>query len=222
MREEKKHAEVGKRVRNTRKDQSKAGVINFILTGLHAACMHCMQSACRAVKIELKPGLNLMRVPDAPQSALIIRMDMQSPLTALHASCMHCMQTCQDCECCLKSKSLSDMWLPDPYPMQGFLWKGGSSYFTPRWVYAIFQHNIGKLQNGIFQEAIKLICKEFLEQNGLSKSLKMENIVRSYVWSHSSIVLASLRGVNPGLRGCNQCYVVFLKIAHYMINQSYV
>ena len=36
MREEKKHAEVGKRVRNTRKDQSKAGVINFILTGLHA------------------------------------------------------------------------------------------------------------------------------------------------------------------------------------------
>ena len=121
MREEKKHAEVGKRVRNTRKDQSMAGVINFILTGVHAACMHCMQSACRAVKIELKPGLNLMRVPDAPQSALIIRMDMQSSLTALHASCMHCMQTCQDCECCLKSKSLSDMWLPDPYPMQGFL-----------------------------------------------------------------------------------------------------
>ena len=74
MREEKKHAEVGKRVRNTRKDQSKAGVINFILTGVHAACMHCMQSACRAVKIELKPGLILMRVPDAPQSALIIRM----------------------------------------------------------------------------------------------------------------------------------------------------
>ena len=127
MREEKKHAEVGKRVRNTRKDQSKAGVINFILTGLHAACMHCMQSACRAVKIELKPGLNLMRVPDAPQSALIIRMDMQSSLTALHASCMHCMQTCQDCVCCLKSKSLSDMCLPDPYPMQGFLWKGGSN-----------------------------------------------------------------------------------------------
>lgn len=126
MREEKKHAEVGKRVRNTRKDQSMAGVINFILTGLHAACMHCMQSACRAVKIELKPGLNLMRVPDAPQSALIIRMFLQSPLTALHASCMHCMQTCQDCVCCLKSKSLSDMCLPDPYPMQGFLWKGGS------------------------------------------------------------------------------------------------
>ena len=50
----------------------------------------------------------------------------------------------------------------------------------------------------------------------------MENIVRSYVLSHLSIVLASLRGVNPGLRGCNQCYVVFLKIAHYMINQSYV
>ena len=121
MREEKKHAEVGKRVRNTRKDQSMAGVINFILTGVHAACMHCMQSACRAVKIELKPGLILMRVPDAPQSALIIRMFLQSPLTALHASCMHCMQTCQDCECCLKSKSLSDMWLPDPYPMQGFL-----------------------------------------------------------------------------------------------------
>ena len=46
MREEKKHAEVGKRVRNTRKDQSMAGVINFILTGVHAACMHCMQSAC--------------------------------------------------------------------------------------------------------------------------------------------------------------------------------
>ena len=91
MREEKKHAEVGKRVRNTRKDQSKAGVINFILTGLHAACMHCMQSACRAVKIELKPGLILMRVPDAPQSALIIRMVLQSLLTALHASCMHCM-----------------------------------------------------------------------------------------------------------------------------------
>ena len=90
-------------------------------------CMHCTQSACRAVKIELKPGLILMRVPDAPQSALIIRMFLQSPLTALHASCMHCMQTCQDCECCLKSKSLSDMWLPDPYPMQGFLWKGGSS-----------------------------------------------------------------------------------------------
>ena len=43
MREEKKHAEVGKRVRNTRKDQSMAGVINFILTGVHAACM---QSAC--------------------------------------------------------------------------------------------------------------------------------------------------------------------------------
>ena len=126
MREEKKHAEVGKRVRNTRKDQSMAGVINFILTGVHAACMHCMQSACRAVKIELKPGLILMRVPDAPQSALIIRMDMQSSLTALHASCMHCMQTCQDCECSLKSKSLSDMWLPDLYPMQGFLWKGGS------------------------------------------------------------------------------------------------
>ena len=133
MREEKKHAEVGKRVRNTRKDQSMAGVINFILTGVHAACMHCMQSACRAVKIELKPGLNLMRVPDAPQSALIIRMDMQSPLTALHASCMHCMQTCQDCECCLKSKSLSDMWLPDPYPMQGFLWKGGSIYCGFHW-----------------------------------------------------------------------------------------
>ena len=127
MREEKKHAEVGKRVRNTRKDQSKAGVINFILTGLHAACMHCMQSACRAVKIELKPGLILMRVPDAPQSALIIRMFLQSPLTALHASCMHCMQTCQDCVCCLKSKSLSDMCLPDPYPMQVFLWKGGST-----------------------------------------------------------------------------------------------
>ena len=106
MREEKKHAEVGKRVRNTRKDQSMAGVINFILTGVHAACMHCMQSACRAVKIELKPGLILMRVPDAPQSAFIIRMFLQSPLTALHASCMHCMQTCQDCVCCLKSKSL--------------------------------------------------------------------------------------------------------------------
>ena len=44
MREEKKHAEVGKRVRNTRKDQSKAGVINFILTGLHAACMHCVKT----------------------------------------------------------------------------------------------------------------------------------------------------------------------------------
>ena len=44
MRKEKKHAEVGKRVRNTRKDQSMAGVINFILTGVHAACMHCMQS----------------------------------------------------------------------------------------------------------------------------------------------------------------------------------
>ena len=117
MREEKKHAEVGKRVRNTRKDQSMAGVINFILTGVHAACM---QSACRAVKIELKPGLNLMRVPDAPQSALIIRMDMQSSLTALHASCMHCMQTCQDCECCLKSKSLSDIRLPDLNPMQVF------------------------------------------------------------------------------------------------------
>ena len=41
-------------------------------------------------------------------------------LTALHASCMHCMQTCQDCVCCLKSKSLSDMCLPDPYPKQGF------------------------------------------------------------------------------------------------------
>ena len=66
MREEKKHAEVGKRFRNTRKDQSIAGVINFILTGVHAACM---QSACRAVKIELKPGLNLMRVPDATQSS---------------------------------------------------------------------------------------------------------------------------------------------------------
>ena len=127
MREEKKHAEVGKRVRNTRKDQSKADVINIILTGVHAACMHCMQSACRPVKIELKPGLILMRVPDAPQSALIIRMFLQSPLTALHASCMHCMQTCQDCVCCLKSKSLSDMCLPDPYPMQGFLWKGGST-----------------------------------------------------------------------------------------------
>jgi len=37
MREEKKHAEVGKRVRNTRKDQSMAGVINFIFTGVHAA-----------------------------------------------------------------------------------------------------------------------------------------------------------------------------------------
>ena len=121
MREEKKHAEVGKRVRNTRKDQSKAGVINFILTGLHAACMHCMQSACRAVKIELKPGLILMRVPDAPQSALIIRMVVQSTLTALHALHAGCMQTCQDCVCCLKSKSLSDMCLPDPYPMQGFL-----------------------------------------------------------------------------------------------------
>ena len=69
MREEKKHAEVGKRVRNTRKDQSMAGVINLILTGVHAACMHCMHSACRAVKIELKPGLNLMRVPDATQSS---------------------------------------------------------------------------------------------------------------------------------------------------------
>ena len=53
-------------------------------------------------------------------------------LTALHASCMHCMQTCQDCVCCLKSKSLSDMCLPDPYPMQGFLWKGGSTYYI--WV----------------------------------------------------------------------------------------
>ena len=109
---------MGKKIKITWPDQSNATLNNFILTGVHAACM---QSACRAVKIELKPGLNLMRVPDAPQSALIIRMDMQSPLTALHASCMHCMQTCQDCECYWKSKSLSDMWLPDPYPMQGFL-----------------------------------------------------------------------------------------------------
>ena len=44
MREEKKHAEVGKRVRNTRKDQSMAGVINFILTGVHAACMQSAYS----------------------------------------------------------------------------------------------------------------------------------------------------------------------------------
>ena len=117
---------MGKEIRITWPDQSNATLNNFILTGVHAACMHCMQSACRPVKIELKPGLILMRVPDAPQSALIIRMDMQSSLTALHASCMHCMQTCQDCVCCLKSKSLSDMCLPDPYPMQGFLWKGGS------------------------------------------------------------------------------------------------
>ena len=98
MREEKKHAEVGKRVRNTRK--------------------------------ELKLGLILMRVPDAPQSALIIRVVLQSPLTALHASCMHFMQTCQDSVCCLKFKSLSDRCLPDPYPMQGFLWKGGSICLT--------------------------------------------------------------------------------------------
>ena len=96
-------------------------------TSFWQVCMQPACTACRAVKIELKPGLNLMRVPDAPQSALIIRMDMQSSLTALHASYMHCMQTCQDCECFLKSKSLIDMWLPDPYPMQGFLWKGGSS-----------------------------------------------------------------------------------------------
>ena len=63
MREEKKHAEVGKRVRNTRKDQSKADVINIILTGVHAACMH---SACTPVKIEfLKNGFILMSVHDA-------------------------------------------------------------------------------------------------------------------------------------------------------------
>ena len=73
---------MGKEIRITWRDQSIATLNNFILTGVHAACM---QSACRAVKIELKPGLNLMRVPDAPQSALIIRMDMQSSLTALHA-----------------------------------------------------------------------------------------------------------------------------------------
>ena len=102
----------------------------FISCRSSMQCMHCMQSACRAVKIELKPGLILMRVPDAPQSALIIRMFLQSPLTALHASCMHCMQTCQDCVCCLKSKSLSDMCLPDPYPMQGFFMKRRKYLFT--------------------------------------------------------------------------------------------
>ena len=80
MREEKKHAEVGKRVRNTRQDQSKADVINFILTGVHAACMHCMQSACRAVKIELKPGLILMRVPDAIMWQLSHNMFSAVPL----------------------------------------------------------------------------------------------------------------------------------------------
>ena len=89
-------------------------------TSFWQVCMQPACTACRPVKIELKPGLILMRVPDAPQSALIIRMFLQSPLTALHASCMHCMQTCQDCVCCLKSKSLSDMCLPDPYPMQVF------------------------------------------------------------------------------------------------------
>ena len=98
-------------------------------TSFWQVCMQPACTACRAVKIQLKPGLILMRVPDAPQSALIIRMFLQSPLTALHASCMHCMQTCQDCECFLKSKSLSDMWHPDPYPMQGFLWKGGSTWW---------------------------------------------------------------------------------------------
>ena len=85
MREEKKHAEVGKRVRNTRKDQSMAGVINFILTGVHAACM---QSACRAVKIELKPGLILMRVPDAPhyQDGCAINFDSSACVACrLHA-----------------------------------------------------------------------------------------------------------------------------------------
>jgi len=30
-------------------------------------------------------------------------------------------------------------------------------------------------------------------------------------WSHSSIVLASLRGSNPGLRGCNQCFAKMSK-----------
>ena len=48
----------------------------------------------------------------------------------------------------------------------------------------------------------------------------MGNIVKSYVWTCSSIGLSSLRSGNPGLRGCNQCYVVFLKFVHNMINQS--
>merc|ERR1711978_196363 len=42
---------------------------------------------------------------------------------------MHCMQTCQDCECFLKSKSLSDMWLPDPYSMQGFFYEKEEVFF---------------------------------------------------------------------------------------------
>ena len=86
MREEKKHAEVGKRVRNTRKDQSKAGVINFILTGLHAACIH---AACTHVKIEyLSTEMILMSVLDA-HTAHIIRMFCNHHLTGLHAFFHH-------------------------------------------------------------------------------------------------------------------------------------
>ena len=63
MREEKKHAEVGKRVRNTRKDQSMAGVINFILTGVHAACMQSAREPADVARRLAQAQVRLANLP---------------------------------------------------------------------------------------------------------------------------------------------------------------
>ena len=92
---------------------------------LHAACMH---SACTPVKIEfLKNGFILMSVHDAH----IIWVFYNYQLTGLHAFFLHEVQNvCHLSRLCVLHAISKSNWYvtyQTPYPMQGFLWKGGST-----------------------------------------------------------------------------------------------
>ena len=119
MREEKKHAEVGKRVRNTRKDQSKAGVINFILTGLHALHAVCMQSCQNWAQawIDFDEGSWCTTICPHHQDVSAITFDSSACiLHALHADLSRL--------CVLLEIQKSKWYVPSrPLPYAGFFMK---------------------------------------------------------------------------------------------------
>ena len=95
---------MGKEIRIIWTDQSNAILSNFILTGLHAACMY---AACRHVKIDyLSTEMILMRVLNAH----IIKVFCNHHLTGLHAFFLHEVQNlCHLSRLCVLHASPIDM-----------------------------------------------------------------------------------------------------------------